>query len=231
MANAVALPERHKPSVTENIVGIIRAPQLTFSSLKSSSDRPVMLGLICLCSMAAAAVFLYRFAWHDYPAQARHTISLITYVSSVLSPVLSLLALAGIYLATFRFTMKSDIDYLTCLDVVICAWVPAMIKSLVAIGMLLFTHPVIFGTDRIVPSNLATLLHPNPSSAMSPILSSIDLFSLWTLCLIVIGFSVVIPGTTRLRVAIRVALLWILLVLARGSAMFAVEWLRAAQHV
>ena len=252
MENTIAVQPRRAPSVTKNIIGIIRQPRVAFTQLKGSSDWPLMIGLISLLSMATAAIFLHQFDWQNYTLQAlakdpsighvtpeqlapiidrtRHTISSFTYISSVISPVLSLLALAGIYLGTFRYTMKADINYLTSLEIVIYAWVPAMIKSFVAIIMLIFIHPAILGAERIVPSNLEYFFHHDPSSAQFAMLSSVDVFSLWTLLLMVIGFSVAIPKAAQWKVAVRVAALWILLILMRGLASIAVELMRATQQ-
>lgn len=252
MEDTIAVQPSRASSVTENIIGIIRQPRVAFTRLKGSSDWALMLGLISLLSMATAAVFLHRFDWQSYTLQAlakdpsighvtpeqlaqiidrtRHTISSFTYISSVLSPVLSLLALAGIYLGAFRYTMKADISYLTSLEIVVHAWVPIMIKSLLAIIMLIFSHPAILGAERIVPSNLGYFSHHDPSSAQFAMLSSIDVFSLWALLLMIIGFSAAIPKAAQWKVAVRVAALWILLILIRGLASIVVELMRATQQ-
>jgi len=94
----------------------------------------------------------------------------------------------------------------------------------VALGSLLST-PAVARADGLAPSSLSRLLPWNAAYYLSPTVappvgmaaSHLDLFTLWTLVLLVIGMAGV-AGTGRRRAAAVVTLLWLALVAASMAA-------------
>lgn len=88
------------------------------------------------------------------------------------------------------------------------AFLPLFLAQLLAVPAVLAKAPL--GAQelpRLLPSSLAALLPPGASPVLTALASSADLFTLWAVVLLVIGMAKV-AGSTRLRAAVVVGLLW-----------------------
>jgi hypothetical protein len=100
---------------------------------------------------------------------------------------------AGLLLATFNFGFDAQINFKTALAVMFYGWVPRLAFSALAIVvMFVGVDPDGFDMENPVATNLSVLLGPNTDSRfLYHLLSGIDLFSIWWVIVMGIGFATV----------------------------------------
>ena len=96
--------------------------------------------------------------------------------------------IAGILMATFNFGFGAELKFKQCFAVSIFAFLPGIIKGLLAILTVLITGGQGFTFENSVASNLGALVDPS-SSFLYSIATSIDIFNIWTLILTGIGYA------------------------------------------
>jgi len=131
-------------------------------------------------------------------------------------PVLFLLA-ALVLMVAFRM-LGGEVSYKGSLAVVVHAAVPLAIASLLGTLVLLArTTPLTVSEAQsggVLASNLAFLAPEGASAMVVALLASIDLFSLWMVILLAIGFAQV-AGVATSTAALTSFLLWAVLVAIR----------------
>jgi hypothetical protein len=133
------------------------------------------------------------------------------------SPLLLLLwwaFVAGVLLFAFRL-LGGEGTFSQAFSASIYAWVPMTIVSII-------TAVVVLARGSFDPTTAATLVKSNPAFLTTPteqpvlftLLSSLDLFSAWTLILLIFGFSS-LAKQPKGRSAAIVITLWIMMVLVK----------------
>ncbi|HEX3552669.1 MAG TPA: YIP1 family protein [Thermoanaerobaculia bacterium] len=138
-------------------------------------------------------------------------------VSSVavwLAPVglaLAYLLIALLFWLAFRFVAGSDFSYRTSFSVLLHAFMPWLIYSLLVIPVALSRQHV--GVQEaqqgMLASNLAVLAPEGAGGALKALLSSLDFFSLWAAVLLILGYRAATKSSTTAAAA-TVLLLWLL---------------------
>jgi hypothetical protein len=115
-----------------------------------------------------------------------------------------------------------DLTFRQAFGVTTHAFLPGVLGSLVFI-------PVLLGQQSVDPTTLGDLLRSNlgflvdrKAAALHAVLQSIDIFSLWTLALLVIGFATSARVSRKAAAGI-IVVIWALLVLGKAgfAAIFA----------
>jgi membrane protein insertase Oxa1/YidC/SpoIIIJ len=114
-------------------------------------------------------------------------------VFSYASPLVGLLfylIIATVLFATFKFAASADIRFKTVYALVVFAWLPAIFVSLLAIVSLLAgASSDGFLIQSPAATNLGIIVDPAPSPALYALLSSVDVFTIWSLILMAIGVT------------------------------------------
>ncbi len=114
-------------------------------------------------------------------------------VFSYVSPVfglLSYLIIAAVLFGTFKFVASADFRFKTMYALVVFAWLPAIFVYLLAIVSLLAgVSSDGFLVQNPAATNLGFIVDPASSPALYGLLSSIDIFTFWTLALQAIGVT------------------------------------------
>lgn len=147
------------------------------------------------------------------------------YVFAPLGILVTYLVIAGIFLAAFTL-MGASIPYRKSLATTFWGMAPpGILLTLLGILMMYIKDPAELSlnpADNIV-TNLGRLVSDKEHPVLASLLGSIDLFSLWTIALLAVGFATVSDGklTTR-RAAVGVVVVWGLWVLGKAGfhAMF-----------
>ena len=133
----------------------------------------------------------------------------------LLQPVL-LLLLAVVFLVVFKL-MGGEMSYAQSLGVTVHSMLPRAVLALLALPAI-FTRAEIgyddIRTGGLLPSNLAAFAPEDAGPALITLLSSIDLFSLWVLALLIIGYSVT-ARVSKSTATLSVGVLWVLYVLGK----------------
>ena len=120
------------------------------------------------------------------------------------------LIVAGLLLMAFRFFGGSDLSFKTSFSTTLHAFMPA------AVGALL-TLPVILSRERIgmeeaqsgnlLASNLGAFAPEDTAPALKALMGSVDFFSIWTVCLLILGYRLTAKVSTATAATV-VLLLW-----------------------
>jgi hypothetical protein len=247
--NALATPaagSEPTPNPFQRIIGVLFSPDATFASIARRPDWVVPLVLLLLVSLAAGIIIAPHV---DFGSAAREAMEqnknaspeqidkavrisssigkVFTYISPVLS-LIGLLVIAGVVLLAFRI-FGGEGDFKQAFSVTCYASIPTIIKSVV-------TLIIIVAKGGIIPAQaLATIVRSNPgflvdyktNPVLFALLSSFDIFSVWFLALMIIGFAYV-ARVSKVKSAVTIISLWVVVLLFKliGPAL---QSLRAAK--
>ena len=130
----------------------------------------------------------------DQKANALKLGANITRYFSYGSPLLTIVIvgiMAAVLMATFNFGFGTQVKFMQAMAISMYAFLPTIIKSLIAIAVVSAGAAEGFTFQNPVASNLSGLVDPSSSHFLYSVLSSIDIFTIWTLILTGIGYSCV----------------------------------------
>jgi hypothetical protein len=211
---APGVPLEQPPlSEVERVVDTFVAPSKTFTDLKRSSNWIVAWLLLAIFSIAMVVVVDKKLGMEKVvdnglalaPKQAAaldklspeqraaqiEKIAKFNQVFAYASPVVILIFLAivaAVQLATFNFGLGAELSYNQCLAVTMYSSLPGILKSLIAILVIMMGAGESFTFQNPVASNLSPLVDPG-SRFLYSIATSVDVFTIWTLVLAGIGFA------------------------------------------
>jgi hypothetical protein len=144
------------------------------------------------------------------------------YMQVILGPVnllIAFLVLAGVFLLAFVL-MGASLRYKKALAVTFWAMAPpAIVVTLLAIVVMLVKEPDsldVIDITKNVASNPGLAVDEKSSPVLHSLLARIDLFSLWTIYLLAVGFTTVLGGKLTLgKASIVILTLWGLYVVVR----------------
>lgn len=221
-----------KPNPVERMVEVLTDPFTTMRSIAARPDVLVPLLTIVLLSIVTTWLMAPRL---DFTTEMRaqmenrgipattidRQIEVIEKGQQFMMPLMAGLSplfiavIAGVLLGGFRL-MGGEGGYKQAYSIVTYSWIPAVLKGLVATGIVLFSEDVIYASRlaTIVPTNLGFLTTPVENPAMFSLLSSLDLVTFWMLALMGIGFSYAAKMPRGRSIGI-VVTMWAVVVLIR----------------
>ena len=111
----------------------------------------------------------------------------------------------------------SEMDYLRSLATTVHAYLPLAVGSLLNLPLMLSRETITFEDVRnggVLVSSLKALAPEDASPVTESLLGSLDLFTIWTLVLLTIGFKAVAKVSTAVASGI-VILLWLIYVVGK----------------
>lgn len=214
----------------QRIAGVLFAPAETFRDIARKPDILVPLIVLIVLGFVVTAVIVPRMdfgaAFRESMAQSGRQMSesdmaraekmgtAFGKVVAWISPFLSIiwwLIIAGVLLLAHRL-MGGEGDFKQAFSTTLYSWFPNAIAGLV-LGI------VAFFRETIDPQTIQTLVKSSPAFLVDmkehPILfaalSSLDIFMIWTLILLIVGFST-LSKLSRARSAAIVISLWLVTV-------------------
>jgi hypothetical protein len=196
------------PNAVQRIIGVIFSPDVTMASIAKRPDWVLPLVLLLIMSLAAGIIIAPRVDFaapareameqnkNATPEQIEKAVKITTAMGKVfsyLSPVLSLiglLAIAGVLLLAFRL-FGGEGDFKQAFSVTCYASIPTIIKSVITLIVILVRGTLIPAQElaTLVRTNLGFLADYKANPMAFALYSSFDLFSVWFLFLIIIGFA------------------------------------------
>ncbi len=201
-----------KPSSFDRFIGVLMSPRETFESIARRPDWGVPLIAILVMSMVSGILVASRVDFNSVAREAMEmnpnmaqvpadrvetmvkftaaTMKITSYASPLLS-IIILLIVAVVLLFSFRL-FEGEGNFQQALSVTLYSWVPRLIKSIVGTIVLFTKQDIgIYDLQNPVMSNLGFLADPKSNPLLYGLCSSFDLFTLWSLFLMIIGFSVI----------------------------------------
>jgi Yip1-like protein len=224
------------PAASDNsftrIFGVLFSPKPTFDSIvrRPTWIVPVILG--CIFFITIVAIFTQRGGWPSFfekqdanssrmqnksaeerertmDAQIKFAPT-FGYVEGLIIPPIVALIVAAVLMLVFNLSGATKVDFKTSLGIVSYAWVPWLIHGVLSILILFLKDASTVDLQNIVASNPGALLSDDAAKWLVTLLSSIDIFAIWTLILLAIGYSATNPKKLSFGKAFVLALIpWI----------------------
>ncbi|HXX43987.1 MAG TPA: YIP1 family protein [Candidatus Acidoferrales bacterium] len=210
---AVQAPEAPKSDNSiSRIFGVLFSPKATFESI---ARRPTWLApvvLLCLVFFGVVGIFGHRGGWPSYfqkqltsnarfqqasPEQQQQAYEMqlkygppVAYAEAPIVPPLIVVIVAAVFLGVFNLLAGAKLGFKTSMAVVSYAWMPNAVSGIFGILIVAIKDPTTIDLQNIVASNVGAYLPSGSAKWLVSLLGSIDIFSIWTMILMAIGFSV-----------------------------------------
>ncbi len=126
--------------------------------------------------------------------QQRVMLKSVTYLSYAwpIVMLISVAIVALILMGVFNFGMAAEVSFKHAYAIVMYSFLPGIIKTLLAVALIWGgMDPENFNLQNPVMTNPAALTSPTDHPALYSLLSSFDIFTIWSVILMGIGFAVV----------------------------------------
>jgi hypothetical protein len=219
------------------IIGVLFSPKATFEDIVRKPSWLLPAIILVVLGAAVAVGINQKMNWREYmsqqieknaaaaqlPADQKQQrieagakfAPLSAYIFGIPAPVIVVLVVALIMWGAYNLFAGANVNYKTSLGIVAHAYVPVMVANLVFI-VVLFLKP--YGTldlDNPVATNLAAFLPEDSAKWLLALGKNIDVFLLWTVFLIAIGFAAANPkklkGGKSYAIAFGMLAVWIVL--------------------
>ena len=227
-----AAPEA-RPNSFGRIAGALFSPNQTFADIARKPDILVPLAVLIVIGFVAAFLMAPRMdfesAYRDamqasgqeMPAEDQERAvrmmtafgKTLTYFSPVIG-VLWFLVVAGVLLLAVRL-FGGEGNFKQAFSVTLYSWFPITIGSLLTTAVVVSKKSVPADqVSTVLRSHLGFLAHPKEQMVLHALLSSLDIFVIWTLILLIIGFSFV-SKMSKAKTAAVVLSLWLVMVVIK----------------
>jgi hypothetical protein len=221
----------------QRIAGVLFAPADTFRDIARKPDILVPLILIVLVSYVGSFVVMPKMDWDAVTAQQAEQVkkqnpnasdadiarmgkfakaigTTMGYVMPALFIVWYVIV-AGVLLLVFRL-MGGEGTFKQAFSTTLYSWMPMVVGGIVGVIVLALRPGLIDPTTMatLVKSNPAFLVDPKAQTVLFSLLSSFDIFTIWMIALLSIGFSEV-ARVSKAKSAAIVVTLWIVLILIK----------------
>lgn len=190
------------------LVNVLLSPDEAFASIARRPDWVVPLLLFLVISVVSGYVFAHHV---DFTAPAREQMEargnltsdqinqqlkivgafskIVAYCSPAIAAIVFLVVAAVLMLA-YRM-MAGEGRFGQYFSVTLYAWVPQIIQSVIMTVILALRTELTSAADLpiLVRSNLAFLVDYHEHQVLFSLLSSLDVFTIWSLILMIIGFA------------------------------------------
>lgn len=225
---AAPAPQEPKPNSFTRIAGVFFAPGETFASIVRRPDLVVPLVIVLVVSLLTGVLIAQKV---DFKELARDTIEAqpraknlppdilqkqinvtagFMKVASYGSPIITALViaiLAVLLFAAFKI-FGGEGEFLQALSITIYAWYPNLIRAIVSVVALLSKKTLTMYTlQNPVASNIGYFINPKLHPIAAAFWGSIDLFTIWTIILLIIGFAAM-SRFSRMKSAVIILSLW-----------------------
>jgi len=227
------VPAAPKINRLSRLAGVVVSPVETFRDIAARPDLAFPLILVFVLTLLTTMVTFPRIdfepAWREQFEKQKMSeeridsmignlkkFQQVLAIGGTVSGLVFLLVIAGVLLLAFK-VMGGDGTFRSAMSTVAYAWIPQVIAGLLAIPLILRRGTVApQELPTVLKSNLGFLADPTTNLTLFSLLSSIDVFMIWTLVLIVLGLSAM-SRFSRGKSAAIVVSLWILAILIKTA--------------
>lgn len=209
----VAVGELPPPkSFGARLVGVFISPSPTFADIARKPDFLFPLIVAVIAALAVTETMLAKIGMERIvrlsieqssraasmsPEQMEQAVTqgakfgaVLAHLGALLGPPIGLLIIAGLGLLIVNGIFGAQLNFRTAFSVTCYANLVTILGALMALLLVLFGDAEHFNPQNFVPSNVGFFL--NPSETSKPVYSlagSLDLFTIWLIGLLGIGFS------------------------------------------
>jgi len=225
------------------LIGALVSPGKTFQSIAGRPTWGAALVVLLIATTAIGVLVNQRMDPDDLrhsiqqrmeksrggqasPEDVERGVEMATKMSSVTRWLIPLfvavfyLILAALFFAAFRFFAGSSIPYRTSLSVALHAYLPGVVAALITLPLILSRKSITMKEAQgggILASNLGAFAPADMGAVARTLLSTVDFFSIWTVCLLIIGYRAAAKVSTATAATV-VVVLWVLYIAFRVGA-------------
>ncbi len=228
------------------MVGVLFSPDETFRDIARKPDVLVPLIVILVISTISGILLAPRMQFDSMRTQiaARNPnmssddidrgvriAGAIGKVSAYASPLIALIAfviIAGVLFIAFRL-FGGEGTFRQAFSVVTYSWIPRVIQGVILTIIIAVKGTIdVNDVSTLVRSNLAFLTDMSEHPVLFSLLSTFDVFTIWTVVLLIIGFAWV-SRFTKARSAAIILSIWIFITIVKlGFAAIGAARMKAA---
>lgn len=218
--NPTAVPEGQPTSQPETgalgrMTGVIVSPTRTFGEMARRPTWVVPFLTLVVLSIAVSGLLAQKTDWRNFferqmnknvrldqmpqdqkdrmlESQVKYAPAFALVFGVIFTPIFVLLV-ALVYWGAFNLFNGAALSFKTAFGIVSHAFVPLIISSLLAIVILLIKPRGDVDPEHFLASNLAAFLPDDTPKWLEALGQSLELFWIWTLALVAIGFSAANP--------------------------------------
>jgi hypothetical protein len=221
MATTTAMPAPESQpqaaiSPVGRIIGVFFSPKATFADIVRKPSWIAPLAVIVALSLVGVIALNSHFDWRGYIAQQIEKspraanlsaeqkqqqidggvkmAPMFAYIFGIPAPIVALLVVALVLWGAYNLMAGAGVNFAQSFAIVTHAWVPISVVGSFIFLLVLFIKPVgSFDLDNPVATNLAILLPEDAAKWLVALCKNIDLFEIWKLLLLGMGFAAVNP--------------------------------------
>lgn len=244
-STTVPVPEAQaQPAISPfgRVVGTFFSPKATFEDIVRRPSWVLPFALLTVFSFVVCVGINQRINWRAFmsqqiekspqasqlsPEQKEQRIEggakfspIFTYAVGICGPIIFILVVALVMWGAYNLLGGANTNFGTAFGITAHASLPGLVSSVLFL-LVLYLRP--YGTvdlENPVAANLAAALPDDSAKWLVALCKSIDVFAIWTLVLLAIGFAATNPkklrGGKSFTIAFSVWLAWV--VLRTGSA-------------
>ena len=220
------------------LIGVFFSPASTFADVVKRPSWILPVALLTILSIGVSVAINQRVDWREFmsqqiekspqasqmsPEQKQQRIDggakispIFTYVVGILGPICIALLVCLVMWGAYSLLGGASTNFSTAFGITSHAFLTGLVSSPLFI-LILYLKP--YGTINLenpIAANLAAVLPEDSAKWLVALCKSIDLFSIWTLVLLAIGFAAVNPKKLKGSKSYSIAFgVWAIFVLAR----------------
>lgn len=243
MAEQASAPQ--SMSELGRLTGILWEPRPVFEDLAARPRFWAPLILLTVLSIIFVSVFTARVGWDIYmeqqmerqaasnpriaqmtPEQRERTMEMSAAIAkyagiggAVIGFAAMCLVVAGVLLGLMNSVGGANLRFKQAFSITCYSFLPSAISSVLSLIVMLLKHPEDFDLQNPLPANLGAFISSPPSPRwLQSLASSIDLFSIWVILLLALGFSVASGGRMSYGKSLSLVIApWLLYVLIKSG--------------
>ena len=215
---AAGAPEPPAPGAINHfsrLVGVFFSPKATFQSIAAQPSWLVPVLLMTVLGIVTAVVLNQKVDWRDVaskrieespraanlsPEQKERQLDMSAKVSPYFAygfgtagPILAVVIVAAVLLLAYNVIGGANAKFGQAMGIVSHAMVVGLIGTIFFILILYLKPPGTIDLENPVATNVGSFLPDTTPKALMALAKSVDIFSIWTMFLISIGFTAVNP--------------------------------------
>jgi hypothetical protein len=204
-----------KLSAVQRIMGVFTSPGETFADIARvpSWVAPIVLLTIMFCGVSAT--MMKRVDWNSFLenkmsessrweslsaeqkqqqiGMAQKIVPIQTYAIGLLGPLVIVLFIAAVYHFGFNLIRSAGLRFKQSYSIAAHACLVWLVSSPLAIIVMLMKQPGDVDPEHLMATNVGEFLSRDTPKALMKIASSLDIFTIWLLVLLAIGFAAANP--------------------------------------
>lgn len=233
----MSAPEPPGPQHSEiaRLTGVFWDPKPVYEDLAARPRWWTPLILATLVSLAFLYGFSHRVGWERFLeqefrsnprlqqlsieqqrtilAQQTKIVGITSYAGAVVGTALVCLAVAAVFLFVFRSFAGADLTFRQSFSIAVYSFLPNVLASALAILVMFLADPADFDLRNPLMLNAGWLVRSETAANwLRALAASIDLFSIWAMLLLALGFSVASKKLRYSKALALVIVVWLVYV-------------------